>query len=61
MSDNSSGRDSTNSGSDSSKHHGKGTAHAQFKDTPAPTRAVAPTAQVVRDLAPVPVSGSAVK
>ncbi|SAL55642.1 hypothetical protein AWB69_05978 [Caballeronia udeis] len=61
--DKSSGRDSSNSGSDSAKHH-KGTAHAQYKSTANVVPAVpttAPSAQTVRDLKPFPVPGSAAR
>lgn len=60
--DNSSGRDEFNAGSDSAKHHRRGTASEQHDKTildrtPAPT----PSAQVVRDLAPTNAKGSAVR
>ncbi|MGX7850923.1 hypothetical protein [Pseudomonas aeruginosa] len=62
MSDSSSGRNEMNSGSDSAKHY-TGTASQQYDRTPkaGPSVPTSPNGQVVRDLKPVPVPGSAVK
>ena len=62
--DKASGRDSTNSGSDSAIHHTKGTASEQHSSTPKASPSVpttGPNGSVVRDLVPTPVAGSAVK
>lgn len=65
MSDQSSGRDaSTNSGSDSAVHHGKGSAYEQHSRTPKAGPAVptvAPNGSAMRELKPFPVPGSAAK
>lgn len=64
MSDSSSGRNEFNAGSDSAKHHAKGTASQQHGSTPKTgpaTPTTAPNGQTVRDLKPFPIPGSAVK
>lgn len=52
MSDQSSGRNSGNAGSDSARHYQGGTAHDQFQRTPAPGKSTPTTgpAGAVRDL-----------
>jgi hypothetical protein len=65
MTDSSSGRNEFNAGSDSAKHHAKGTAseqHARTAKTGASTPTVAPNGSFVRDQKPgSSVPGSAVK
>ncbi|MGX7001944.1 hypothetical protein [Caballeronia sp. KNU42] len=62
MADAASGRNNLNSGSDSAKHYA-GTASQQYDRTPAtsPSTPAVPGGQVVRDLTPTNVPGSAVK
>jgi len=63
MTDHSSGRNEFNAGSDSAKHHGKGTATAQYGSATKPGPAVPTTgpAGAVRDQRPTGTPGSAVK